>query len=67
MGGLKLYALGSGGTAPLVADNPWFYIMLTTTIIGTQLFLIGFLAEIVLRQSTKPTNYTITEMLNISE
>jgi glycosyltransferase involved in cell wall biosynthesis len=67
MGGLKLYALGVGEKAGLVADNPWFYIMLATTIIGTQLFLIGFLAEIVLRQSNKPTNYTITEMINISE
>ena len=67
MGGLKLIALGSGHSAPLVADNPWFYIMLSTTIIGSQLFLVGFLAEIVLRQSNKPINYTITETLNISE
>ncbi|MCT4625196.1 MAG: glycosyltransferase family 2 protein [Schleiferiaceae bacterium] len=67
IGGLKMYALSIGDKAALVTDNPWFYIMLTTTIIGTQLFLIGFLAEIVLRQSNKEPNYTITEKLNIAE
>ncbi len=67
IGGLKLYALSIGDHASLVTDNPWFYIMLTTTILGTQLFLIGFLAEIVLKQSNKPINYTITETFNISD
>ena len=45
----------------LVTDNPWFYIALTTMIIGTQLFLAGFLGEIILRTKNNEERYKIAE------
>ncbi len=42
-----------------VTDNPWFYIALATMIIGTQLFLAGFLGEIILRTKNNETRYKI--------
>lgn len=47
----------------LVTDNPWFYIALTTMIIGTQLFLAGFLGEIILRTKNNEERYKIQEIL----
>lgn len=49
----KLIALQKGIPAILVADNPWFYISLTSMIIGTQLFLAGFLAELIIRNNPR--------------
>ncbi|MGB0178238.1 MAG: glycosyltransferase, partial [Owenweeksia sp.] len=62
----KLYAMSIGERARLVTDNPWFYIALTTMILGTQLFLAGFLAEITVRSSTKKTKYTVDQRLNFN-
>ncbi|MDL2208340.1 glycosyltransferase family 2 protein [Parabacteroides sp. OttesenSCG-928-O15] len=44
---------------PLVTSSPYFYISLTSMIIGTQLFLIGFLGELVARDSSQRNNYNI--------
>jgi len=52
-------------TARLITDNPWFYIALTSMIIGTQLFLAGFIGEIVLRNSKNQERYKIRENLNL--
>jgi hypothetical protein len=49
--------------APLIADSPLFYISLTTMILGTQLFLAGFIGELVLRSKNNSANYTILEEL----
>ncbi|HBF19416.1 MAG: glycosyltransferase [Owenweeksia sp.] len=62
----KLYSMSIGEKARLVTDNPWFYIALTTMILGTQLFLAGFLAEIVVRSSTRKTIYTVDQRLNFN-
>jgi hypothetical protein len=51
----------------LVADDPWFYIFLTAMVLGTQLFVTGLLAELMVRQSSKKVNYSISEVLNIKE
>ena len=51
--------------AILVTNNPWFYIALTSMIIGTQLFLAGFLGEIILRNSKNQERYKIKEKLNL--
>ena len=51
VGVTKLIALANGQTLRLVTDSPYFYIALTMMIIGTQLFLTGFLAELVSRTS----------------
>jgi len=59
IGAQKLYSLSLGIKAPLVTDSPYFYIALTTMIIGTQLFLTGFVAELVSRSSTERNKYQI--------
>jgi glycosyltransferase involved in cell wall biosynthesis len=43
----------------LIADRAEFYIALTTIILGTQLFLAGFIAELIGRNSTTRNNYLI--------
>ncbi|MCL9807807.1 glycosyltransferase family 2 protein [Flavobacterium luminosum] len=59
----KLYV--SNQETILVTDNPWFYISLATMIIGTQLFLAGFLGEIILRTKNNEERYKISEEINL--
>lgn len=63
IGFIKLYKLYNHEPTILVTDNPWFYIALTTMIIGTQLFLAGFLGEIILRTKNNEERYKISETL----
>ena len=63
IGVLKLYKLYHHQKTILVTDNPWFFIALTTMIIGTQLFLAGFLGEIILRTKNNEKRYKISETL----
>ena len=63
IGVMKLYKLYHNEPTILVTDNPWFYIALTTMIIGTQLFLAGFLGEIILRTKNNEERYKISEIL----
>ena len=63
----KLYSLSIGEPARLITSSPWFYISLVTMIIGTQLFLTGFLAEIIIRNSSKKIEYTVDKRLNLHE
>jgi len=51
-------------TARLITDRPQFFIALTAMIIGTQLFLAGFLGEIMVRSKKNDTRYTIAEEIN---
>jgi glycosyltransferase involved in cell wall biosynthesis len=60
---VKLIKLYSGFETILVANNPLFYIALTTMIIGTQLFLAGFLGEIILRTKNNEERYKISKTL----
>jgi len=55
----KLLRLYNNYPTIRVTDNPWFYIALATMIIGTQLFLAGFLGEIILRTKNNETRYKI--------
>ena len=64
IGAAKLYKLYYGLPAILVTRNPWFYISLTTMIIGTQLFIAGFLGEIILRSRTNDRRYKISKTIN---
>ncbi|MFV0521490.1 MAG: glycosyltransferase family 2 protein [Mangrovibacterium sp.] len=57
----KLIAIHQGLHAPLVTDSPYFYIALVTMIIGCQLFMTGFIAELVSRQSSARNKYLIDE------
>ena len=64
IGAEKIIALQMGEKARLVTENPFFYIALATMVIGTQLFLVGFLAELIIRNSNKPVEYTVEERIN---
>lgn len=55
----KLLALLQHVRAPLVTESPYFYLALVAMILGTQLFLTGFLGEIVARNSSERNNYLI--------
>lgn len=54
-------------TGRLLAERPEFFIALTAMIIGTQLFLAGFLGEMILRVRKNQDRYTIYETLNVSQ
>lgn len=62
----KLYRLYNELPYDLVTNSPYFYISLTTMIIGTQLFLAGFLGEIILRSKSASENYKISNELNMT-
>ena len=59
VGATKLYYLHSGVAHPLVTDSPYFYIALTMMILGTQLFVAGFLGELISRNAPERNNYQI--------
>ncbi|NDV79579.1 glycosyltransferase family 2 protein [Dysgonomonas sp. 511] len=61
VGANKLYAIHQGIAHPLVTNSPYFYISLTLMILGTQLFLAGFVGELVSRTSTGRNDYKIEE------
>ncbi|MGL2966395.1 glycosyltransferase family 2 protein [Flavobacterium sp. XGLA_31] len=60
---LKLFAFHE--QTILVAQNPLFYIALTAMIIGSQLFLAGFLGEIILRTKNNEERYKISNEVNL--
>ncbi len=51
-------------TGRLITERPQFYLALTAMIIGTQLFLAGFLGEILVRSRKGAPYYTIQEKIN---
>lgn len=51
----------------LITERPQFYISLVAMVIGTQLFLAGFLGEIMVRSRKNETRYNITEEINITK
>jgi glycosyltransferase involved in cell wall biosynthesis len=55
----KLIAVSQNMLARPVAQSPYFFIALTAMIIGTQLFLVGFLGELVSRSSSERNDYFI--------
>ena len=60
----KLYHMYNDMRYSLVTNNPWFYIALTTMILGTQLFLAGFLGEIILRTKNNEERYKVLIEVN---
>ncbi|MFT4669143.1 MAG: glycosyltransferase involved in cell wall biosynthesis [Flavobacteriaceae bacterium] len=52
-------------TGRLITERPQFYLAITAMILGTQLFLVGFLGELILRSKKNSENYIIKEELNI--
>ena len=61
VGASKLIALANNEPSRLVTDSPYFYIALTMMILGTQLFLTGFIAELVSRTSQERNKYNISK------
>jgi glycosyltransferase involved in cell wall biosynthesis len=59
VGANKLVAIIEHVKAPLVTDSPYFYLAMLAMMLGTQLFLAGFVGEIVARNSTERNNYKI--------
>ena len=59
----KLWALCHGVPQRLVTDSPYFYIALTMMMIGTQLFLTGFVADLVSRSSQSRNDYQIEKTI----
>lgn len=57
----KLYALANDIPAILITDSPYFYLSLTLMIVGTQLFVAGFLGELIVRHAPDRNNYNIEE------
>lgn len=64
LGVQKLIAVSNGEFMRLVTDSPYFYLSLCTIILGTQLFLTGFIAELIGRNSPTRNHYLIEEELN---
>ena len=67
IGAGKLYCLASGIPQRLVTDSPYFYISLTMMIIGTQLFLTGFLGDLISRSSTSRNDYQVEKAIGLTE
>jgi len=59
----KLVALSHNVPARLISDNPYFYIALTGMILGTLMFLAGFVAEMISRSSHNRNDYNIEKEL----
>ncbi len=59
IGALKISALSHGTPAVLITDMPYFYLALTCILLGTQLFLSGFIAELISRSSSERNRYSV--------
>jgi glycosyltransferase involved in cell wall biosynthesis len=63
LGAEKLWALSHGIPMRLVTDSPFFYIALTMMMMGTQLFLTGFLGDLISRSSQGRNDYQIEKTI----
>ena len=59
IGASKLYCLANDIPARLITNNPYFYLALSGMLLGFQLFLTGFLGELISRNSQERNNYKI--------
>lgn len=67
VGASKLWAMHTGAPYTLVTNSPYFYIALIMMVLGTQLFLTGFLGELIVRNSDRRNEYEIEEKINCTE
>ncbi|MGE5420149.1 MAG: glycosyltransferase family 2 protein [Chloroflexota bacterium] len=65
LGAKKLYFINHHLRAPLVTQSPYFYIALTVMIIGSFLFLTGFLGELINRNSSERNKYLLRDKVNV--
>ncbi|WP_294219942.1 glycosyltransferase family 2 protein [uncultured Chryseobacterium sp.] len=59
----KLIDVARGIYGHLITNNPWFFIALTMMIMGTLLFVAGFLGEMIIRTNREHKNYNIDEVI----
>lgn len=52
-------------TGRLITERPQFYIALTAMILGTQLFLAGFIGELLVRSKKDDDRYKVSEQVNL--
>jgi glycosyltransferase involved in cell wall biosynthesis len=64
IGANKLYKVYNGIKTILVTDNPWFFIALISIILGTLLFLAGFIGELIIKNKSEEKPYKIKENIN---
>ncbi len=67
LGADKLIALHEGIYGNLITDSPYFFIALTTMVLGTQLFLAGFLGDLISRQNVRRNDYQIAEEVHLND
>lgn len=67
VGFMKLYDMHHGNPYILVTDSPYFYLSLTLMLLGSQLFLAGFVGELIARNSPRRNDYEIDSETNISQ
>ena len=65
LGGRKLWYVSNNLRAPHVTESPYFYIALIVMVIGTLLFLTGFLGELINRNSSERNSYLIKDKVNL--
>lgn len=63
----KLIELHNGVYGHLVTDSPYFFIALTTMLLGSQLFLAGFLGDLISRQNPNRNDYQISDTIKIND
>ena len=59
----KLWDMYHGNPYRLVTDSPYFYLSLTMMLLGTMLFLTGFIGELIVRNSPSRNRYEIKEQI----
>ncbi len=63
----KLWAMAHGEPYRLVTDSPYFFLALTMMLLGTMLFLTGFIGELIVRNATGRNHYEIKERIGVEE
>lgn len=60
----KIYGLSQGFKVREIVDQPLFFLALVAIVIGVQLFLTGFIAELMTSNQAKEAEYKIDEEIN---
>ncbi len=63
--GMKIYNLYHKLPARDVVDQPLFFLALVALIVGVQLFLTGFIAEMIAMKSNSKNEYLVTEKIGL--
>src|SRR5690606_25241997 len=62
----KIHGLKKGIYVREITDQPLFFLAIVALILGMQLFLTGFLAEMLISSSSRKTDYNIAEEINLT-